>query len=87
MYDVYFPDAIFHNTVTMWVHPDDTNDENGALHVLAGRYKNKLNEPELKLTTKNRIGAISKIRSGGIQLMKPLLLHAPSKILNKRKGV
>ena len=83
-YGVCPPEKILHNTVTVRVHLDDTNDENGALHVLPGSHKNKLGDAEIKLITKNSIPAICEVMSGGIQLMKPLLLHASSKTLNKK---
>ena len=83
-YGVCPPDKILHNTVTVRVHLDDTNEENGALQVLPGSHKNKLSDSEIKLITKNSIPAIGEVRSGGIQLMKPLLLHASSKTLNKK---
>ena len=84
VYGVCPPEKILHNTVTVRVHLDDTNEENGALQVLPGSHKNRLGDAEIKLITKNSIPAICEVRSGGIQLMKPLLLHASSKTLNKK---
>ncbi|MDN5214954.1 WYL domain-containing protein [Fulvivirgaceae bacterium BMA12] len=83
-YGVCPPEKILHNTVTVRIHLDDTNEENGALQVLPGSHKNKLSNAEIKLITKNSIPAICEVRSGGIQLMKPLLLHASSKTLNRK---
>lgn len=76
---VYPPEEVLQNTVTIRVHLDDTNEDNGALHILPGSHKKKLNNEEIKLITANSMATVCEVRSGGIQMMKPLLLHASSK--------
>lgn len=76
------PEEVLKNTMTVRIHLDDTTDENGALQVLPGSHKKILNDSELKLITDNSISTVCEVRSGGIQLMKPLLLHASSKTTN-----
>src|SRR5690606_40583465 len=39
---------------------------------------------EIKLITESSIPTICEVRSGGIQLMKPLLLHASAKTTNNK---
>ena len=73
------PEEFLHNTITVRVHLDDTTDENGALKVLSGSHKKKLSDDEIKLITENSLPYIGEVQAGGIQLMKPLLLHSSSK--------
>ncbi len=83
-YGVRPPGSILSNTVTVRVHLDDTTDENGALQILPGSHKKKLNDDEIKLITGSSIPTVCEVNAGGIQLMKPLILHASSKTTNKK---
>lgn len=83
-YGVRPPEEILHNTVTIRIHLDDTTDENGALHILPGSHKKRLSDQEIKLITQSSIHTVSEVRAGGIQIMKPLLLHASSKTINNK---
>lgn len=84
MYGVCPPIEVLKNTLTVRIHLDDTNDANGALHVLPGSHKNRLSDSEVKLITGSSIATVCEVRSGGVQLMKPLILHASSKTQNNK---
>lgn len=78
------PEDILKNTITIRIHLDDTNEENGALKVLPGSHKKLMNNEEIKLITENSVPISIDVRARGIQIMKPLLLHASSKTTNKK---
>lgn len=84
LYGVCPPENILHYTVTVRIHLDDTSPENGALKVLPGSHKKQLSDEEIHLITQNSIPNTCEVRSGGIHLMKPLLLHASSKTVNNK---
>ena len=84
LYGVCPPEGILKNTITVRIHLDDTNEENGALKILAGSHKQKLNDKELKLITENSIAASCDVSAGGVHIMKPLLLHASHKTVNNK---
>lgn len=79
------PDEILKNTLTIRVHLDDTTSENGALQVLLGSHRKLMTDAEVRLIVDNSIPASCEVRSGGIHLMKPLLMHASSKTTNQKK--
>ncbi|MEM8567154.1 MAG: WYL domain-containing protein [Bacteroidota bacterium] len=83
-YGVCPPENILSKSVTVRVHLDDTTSENGALKVLPGSHKNKLSEEQIGLVTESSVPTVCEVDSGGIQLMKPLLLHASSKTTNNK---
>ncbi|WP_158846280.1 WYL domain-containing protein [Algibacter sp. L1A34] len=70
------PENILKNTFSMRIHLDDTSAENGALKVIPGSHNKRLTHDEIKLITNNSIPYVSEVNSGGVQLIKPLLLHA-----------
>lgn len=78
------PENILLNTITVRVHLDDTSDENGALKVIPGSHKKKLADEEIRLITDSGVPTVCEVSAGGIQLMKPLLLHASSKTTNNK---
>ncbi|WP_034060523.1 WYL domain-containing protein [Lacinutrix jangbogonensis] len=79
------PEAISKNTFAMRIHLDDTNAENGALKVISGSHNKRLNDEEVKLITESSIPFICEVALGGVQLLKPLLLHASSKSMKQRR--
>ena len=82
------PENISKNTFAMRIHLDDTTNKNGALKVIPGSHNKRLNDEEIKLISNNSIPFISEIAAGGVQLIKPLLLHASSPtIVQKRRRV
>lgn len=72
------------DTVTIRIHLDYTDNDNGALHVLPGSHNTILSDTEIKVITENSFHSVCEVRSGGIHLMKPLLLHASSKTKNQK---
>ncbi|WP_055447361.1 WYL domain-containing protein [Lacinutrix mariniflava] len=82
------PEAISKNTFSMRIHLDDTTGKNGALKVIAGSHNKRLSDDEIQLISTNSIPFVSEIAAGGVQLLKPLLLHASSKTtVQKRRRV
>ncbi len=82
------PEEISKNTFSMRIHLDDTTLKNGALKVIPGSHNKGLNDAEIKLITTNSIPFVSEVGSGGVQLIKPLLLHASSETtVQKRRRV
>lgn len=79
------PEAISKNTFSMRIHLDDTTIKNGALKVIPGSHNKRLNDDEIKLITNNSIPFVSEVASGGVQLIKPLLLHASSKSQTQKR--
>ncbi|WP_405378417.1 phytanoyl-CoA dioxygenase family protein [Nonlabens sp. Asnod3-A02] len=73
------PKRILENTITVRIHLDDTNEENGALRVIKNSHSNGI----LKREQINRINTddelICKLNKSEYMLMKPLLLHASHK--------
>ena len=70
------------------IHLDDTTSKNGALKVIPGSHNKRVNDEEIRLISSNSIPFVSEISSGGVQLLKPLLLHASSKTtVQKRRRV
>lgn len=84
-YGVNPPIEILNNIVTIRIHLDDTSAENGALKVLPGSHKTKLQPTEIELITKNAVPVICVVDQQGIQIMKPLLLHTSSKSTSNQK--
>ncbi|WP_422361390.1 WYL domain-containing protein [Reichenbachiella sp.] len=83
-YGVRPPEEVLKNTVTIRIHLDDTDEDNGALMALPGSHKKLMTKEEIKLITEHSVSTTIDVRAGGIQLMKPLLLHASSKTTNKK---
>lgn len=78
------PEEILKNTITIRIHLDDTDEENGALRVVPGSHNKKLNPSEIQLITQNSIPFVCDVAMCGIHIMKPLLLHASSKATNQK---
>jgi ectoine hydroxylase-related dioxygenase (phytanoyl-CoA dioxygenase family) len=72
------------DTVTVRIHLDDTNEANGALKVIPGSHNRRLTDTEIGLITQNSIPYTCDVDAGGIQIMKPLLLHASSKATSQK---
>ena len=82
------PEAISKNTFSMRIHLDDTTVKNGALKVIPGSHNKQLGTEDIKLISTNSIPFVSEVVSGGVQLLKPLLLHASSETtVQKRRRV
>lgn len=79
------PEEINQNTFTIRVHLDRTDEQNGALKVLLGSHRKRMNKDEIAFITTHSTPTVCEIENGGIQLMKPLLIHASSKSNVQRK--
>jgi predicted DNA-binding transcriptional regulator YafY len=78
------PDDYLKNIITIRIHLDDTDESNGALKVIPGSHNKRLTSEEIHLITQNSIPYISEVEACGIQVMKPLLLHASSKATSQK---
>ncbi|PSG90351.1 phytanoyl-CoA dioxygenase family protein [Aurantibacter aestuarii] len=73
------PEAINKNTISIRVHLDNTNSENGALKVIPGSQNKRLTDTEIKLIIDNSLPFDCEVNLGGIHILKPQILHASSK--------
>jgi predicted DNA-binding transcriptional regulator YafY len=78
------PDEYLKDIVTIRIHLDDTDESNGALKVIPGSHNKRLADDEINLISQNSIPYISEVDACGIQIMKPLLLHASSKATSQK---
>lgn len=78
------PDEYLKSTITVRIHLDDTDETNGALKVIPGSHNKRLSDQEINLITQNSISYICDVDACGIQIMKPLLLHASSKATSQK---
>ncbi|WP_394748028.1 phytanoyl-CoA dioxygenase family protein [Spongiimicrobium salis] len=83
-YGVQPPLHILENTITLRVHLDDTDKNNGALKVIPKSHHNGIVREPLDLEKKE----YCELKKGGVQIMKPLTFHASNKTTNgKRRRV
>jgi hypothetical protein len=78
------PDEYLKSTITVRIHLDDTDETNGALKVIPGSHNKKLTDDEINLITQNSVPYVCEVDACGIQIMKPLLLHASSKATSQK---
>lgn len=79
------PEEISKNTFTIRIHLDDATEKNGALKVILGSHNAVHKDDAIKTITENSIPVVCKVASGGVHLMKPLVLHASAKSKTKKK--
>ena len=86
-YGVQPPIDILQNTITIRIHLDKTNKNNGALKIIPKSHLNGIVRANSKdLNNQNEF--ICELEKGGAMLMKPLTLHASNKTTNgKRRRV
>jgi ectoine hydroxylase-related dioxygenase (phytanoyl-CoA dioxygenase family) len=78
------PLDILQNIVTVRIHLDDTDENNGALRVVPKSHLKGIYRPEtIDWTIENEVSC--KVSKGGIMLMKPLLLHSSGRTTNDRQ--
>jgi len=85
IHSVWPPQAINENCFTIRIHFDDTTESNGALKVLPGSHRKRFSQDEIKLITQNSTPSSCEVQAGGVQLMKPLLLHSSNKSASQKK--
>ena len=78
------PIEILQDTITVRIHLDDTDKDNGALKVIPKSHLNGI----VRADSKNWEVAkeqICEVKKGGVMLMKPLMLHASSRTTNDKR--
>lgn len=78
------PLEILENIFTIRIHLDDTDENNGALKIVEKSHSKSIYRPET-INWDNEKETICNVESGGIMLMKPLLLHGSNRTLNNKK--
>jgi ectoine hydroxylase-related dioxygenase (phytanoyl-CoA dioxygenase family) len=81
------PVDILENNFTIRIHLDDTDEGNGALKVLDDSHDKVYRIENIDWQIKNEM--ICKVQSGGIMIMRPLLMHSSARSTsnNKRRVV
>jgi ectoine hydroxylase-related dioxygenase (phytanoyl-CoA dioxygenase family) len=83
-YGVQPPNKILEDTITVRVHLDKTDSNNGALKVIPNSHLNgviRINSNEFNTNNEQ----FCEVEKGGIMLMKPLLFHASNRSDNSNK--
>ena len=75
------------NIFTIRIHLDDTDTRNGALKIVPGSHNKRLSHEEISTITENCVPYSCEVPAGGIQLMKPLLLHSSAKSKKQKRRV
>lgn len=78
------PLAILENIFTVRIHLDDTDEQNGALKVVAGSHGKNIYRPET-IDWQIETETICPVKKGGLMIMKPLLLHGSNRTTNNKK--
>ncbi len=73
------PIEISKNIFTIRIHLDDTTAQNGALSVIPASHTKRLLSNEINDLVNSVESIPCEVRTGGVHLMKPLLLHSSSK--------
>lgn len=80
---VHPPLKILQQTLTLRIHLDNTDKENGALQVLPGSHQKGIIRKEKEpLDFKKAI--LAKVKSGSLMLMSPLTMHASKRVTTQR---
>lgn len=78
------PLDILQNIVTVRIHLDDTDENNGALKVVPQSHLKGIYRPEtIDWAIESEVSC--SVAKGGIMLMKPLLLHSSGRTVNNRQ--
>ena len=78
------PLNILENNFTIRIHLDNTNEENGALKVIANSHSKGIYRPEtINWNIEKEMSC--NVKRGGVMIMKPLLLHSSSRTTNNQK--
>jgi ectoine hydroxylase-related dioxygenase (phytanoyl-CoA dioxygenase family) len=75
------PVNILENIITIRIHLDDTDENNGALKVIPGSHLKKIYRAET-IDWSVEKETICCVPKGGVMMMKPLLLHASGRTVN-----
>ena len=78
------PLDILKSVVTVRIHLDETDENNGALKIVPKSHLKGIYRPEtIDWTVEKEVNC--KVSKGGIMLMKPLLLHSSGRTTNNRQ--
>ncbi len=78
------PIQILKDTITIRIHLDDTDKNNGALKVIPKSHLNGIVRTDSKdWNIENEV--VCEVSKGGVMLMKPLTLHASNRTTNGKK--
>ncbi len=83
-YGVQPPVEILNDTITLRIHLDDTNKNNGALKVLPKSHLNGIISANANPYSINK-EHICEVKKGGVMLMKPLTFHASNRTTNGKQ--
>ncbi len=83
-YGVQPPIKILEDTVTIRIHLDHTDKNNGALKVIPKSHLKGIYRPE-SIDWNTETEHICEVEKGGVMLMKPLTLHASNKTVNNKQ--
>lgn len=76
------PASVLERMLTLRVHLDATDEENGALHVLPGSHDSgRMSVEEISVWREHNSPVLCRVPQGGVMAMRPLLLHASAKSL------
>lgn len=78
------PISVLDNIVSLRIHLDETNSENGALKVIENSHSKGIYRPET-INWENEKEVTCTVNKGGVMLMKPLLLHSSGRTTNNKK--
>lgn len=83
-YGVQPPLKVLQDTITIRIHLDDTNENNGALKVVPKSHLKGIIRIDSGIVATNK-EHICKVKKGGVMLMKPLTLHASNRTKNNQQ--
>ncbi len=78
------PLQILENNFTIRIHLDDTDENNGALKVIAGSHSKGICRPGTCGWSMEK-EIVCCVKRGGVMIMRPLLLHASNKTVNHQQ--
>lgn len=78
------PVELLEHIVTLRIHLDDTDRDNGALRVIQGSHLWKICRPET-IVEEQKAAVSCDVSAGGVMLMKPLTMHSSGRTVNKKK--
>lgn len=78
------PVSFLENIITLRMHLDDTDENNGALKVIPYSHTKGIYRPET-IDWSNEKEINCNVSKGGVMLMKPLLLHSSGRTLNNKR--
>ncbi|MEZ4885857.1 MAG: phytanoyl-CoA dioxygenase family protein [Chitinophagales bacterium] len=79
------PADILEKTITIRIHLDDTDENNGALKVIPKSHLKGVRRFASIDDSNKESGTYCNVKNGGVMLMKPLTFHASSRAINERQ--